>query len=1081
MSAAADEDHHSETQSDKRESEEAQSSPPPITNGRMDKSPHSASPPLNDSKTEVKNATASEVVTNGRLDRSPPQDATPPPSDALEPEADERLSSNVETKPQKSTLEGWETPPQEPVKGMVQPRYIPPHGKPTRNTNCLDYISKNVLKPAMKHQKSWPFKTPVDTLALKCEDYHKIIKKPMDLGTIDKRLKNFYYYSASECVKDIGTVFTNCYAYNPPNYDVHKMAKELEEFLLNKLNKIPPDEYEIPRFPSKRSSKYDKKSSKSLGRSSSIASAAGRVSRESSIQRSEAASDRQSVDKKPIKRKLESPMPPVVEEKRRNVEPRPKRPDIDYALLPPRYHGKLSKQMIFCQKLLKDMTKTKLSQLFTWPFLEPVDEVKLGITGYYDIIKEPMDIQTMQKKLNALQYANPQEFYDDFQLICKNCFLYNPPDQPVHKCGKSMQDWFNKRWAEMPKDEPVQRQPKLPSAIKHDPYAFSTAPPPALAMPPPSVATSAQPHQNYGPINDDSDLDTLLFDVQTEQTRVTNLVSELQQFVTELLALKYRRREADSHNMAKPELSSQLHTVIRNRLSTSHLSSISTQNFATTTSLSSGPSLYNSHSGSMIPNLGANAASALYSAAAVAPGTSQKSRAKVGRPKGSVSGARQASMDLNQQSIPNGPLISPAAASQAISTPTMNAYGQLAAVSSANPPPVKSGRGRPSGSKNKPKLPPTTNQERRQYEFNSDDDNADEPMTYDEKKRLSHNINNLQSDKLTEVLSIISSREKALNDEDKPDEVEIDFETLKPQTLRELEAFVNACYTQTKPRAQKPSTSRTEVDAETRKRQLEERLAALNGNQTTTRTENAPSNATTEVRRAPARNDASSESSSSSSSSSSSEGSSSDSSDSESEQTNQWSSVPKKSSPMPGAANGAANDRRRVGSKPTTNNNTIPVKSKTEDASRPAASSTLLSSRNTSTGASSGIGVSVLDQLLPETMAAVDAGLPKPNVNQTFDMFRRKKMEKEIATKNIREQEENRRKMEMEKLNHSDGSQLMGGVQQPPVAEIVQEPPSMSNEDFARLRELERIRRMRESESTFSNQMDIMANFEDQF
>ncbi|KAI6205071.1 hypothetical protein M3Y94_00751000 [Aphelenchoides besseyi] len=811
------------------------------------------------------------------------------------------------------------------------------------------------------------------------------------------------------------------------------MARDLEMFIQRKMDKNPKEEVEIPRFPSKKPNKYDKKNSKSLGRSSSIASAVGRVSRESSIQRSEAASDRQSVDKKPIKRKLESPMPPVVEEKRRNVEPRPKRPDIDYALLPPRYHGKLSKQMIFCQKLLKEMTKTKLSQAFTWPFLEPVDEVKLGITGYYDIIKEPMDIQTMQKKLNAQQYANPQEFYDDFQLICKNCFLYNPADQPVHKCGKQMQDWFNKRWTEMPKDEPVQRQPKLPPALKHDPYAFSTAPPPAFAMPPPSVAPSAQQRQTYGPINDDNDLDTLIFDVQTEQTRVTKLLSDLQQFVTQLISLKYRRRDADRDSMAKPELSSELHTVIRNCLSTSLLPSISTQQtFATTTPLSSGSSLYNSHSGPMIPNLGSNAASALYSAAAVAPGPSQKSRGKVGRPKGSVSGARQASMDLSQQSIPNGSLISPAAASQAMSTPAMNAYGQLAAVPSANPPPVKSGRGRPSGSKNKPKLPPTANQERRQYEFNSDDDNADEPMTYDEKKRLSHNINNLQSDKLTEVLTIISSREKALNDKEKPDEVEIDFETLKPQTLRELEAFVNACTSQTKPRAQKPSTSRSEVDSETRKRQLEERLAALNGNQTTTRTENVSSNAQTENRRPTARDDASSESSSSSSSSSSSEGSSSDSSDSESEQTNQWSSVPKKSSPMPGAANGAANDRRRVTSKSTTNNNTIPVKPKTEDAPRPAASSNLLSSRNTSTGASSGIGVSVLDQLLPETMAAADAGLAKPNVNHTFDIFRRKKLEKEIATKNIREQEENRRKMEMEKQNSLDGSQLMVGVQQPP-------------------------------------------------
>lgn len=42
-----------------------------------------------------------------------------------------------------------------------------------------------------------------------------------------------------------------------------------------------------------------------------------------------------------------------------------------------------------------------------------------------------------------------------------------------------------------------------------------------------------------------------------------------------------------------------------------------------------------------------------------------------------------------------------------------------------------------------------------------------------------------------QVVSIIEAREK-LRDFN-PEEIEIDFETLKPTTLRELEAFVAAC------------------------------------------------------------------------------------------------------------------------------------------------------------------------------------------------------------------------------------------------------------------------------------------------
>lgn len=36
----------------------------------------------------------------------------------------------------------------------------------------------------------------------------------MDMGTIKKRLENSFYRSASECIQDFSTMFTNCYIYN---------------------------------------------------------------------------------------------------------------------------------------------------------------------------------------------------------------------------------------------------------------------------------------------------------------------------------------------------------------------------------------------------------------------------------------------------------------------------------------------------------------------------------------------------------------------------------------------------------------------------------------------------------------------------------------------------------------------------------------------------------------------------------------------------------------------------------------------------------------------------------------------------
>lgn len=65
-------------------------------------------------------------------------------------------------------------------------------------------------------------------------------------------------------------------------------------------------------------------------------------------------------------------------------------------------------------------------------------------------------------------------------------------------------------------------------------------------------------------------------------------------------------------------------------------------------------------------------------------------------------------------------------------------------------------------------------------------------MTYDEKQQLSLDINRLPGMKLGRVVHIIQSLEPSMCDSN-PDEVEIDFEILKPSTLRELEHYVKSC------------------------------------------------------------------------------------------------------------------------------------------------------------------------------------------------------------------------------------------------------------------------------------------------
>ena len=61
------------------------------------------------------------------------------------------------------------------------------------------------------------------------------------------------------------------------------------------------------------------------------------------------------------------------------------------------------------------------------PFLKKVSKSQKFAPGYYDMIKEPMDLGTMTKKLKAGKYRSKALFVYDLKLIFSNCRLYNKP------------------------------------------------------------------------------------------------------------------------------------------------------------------------------------------------------------------------------------------------------------------------------------------------------------------------------------------------------------------------------------------------------------------------------------------------------------------------------------------------------------------------------------------------------------------------------------------------------------------------------------------------------------------------------
>ncbi|EGW31926.1 uncharacterized protein SPAPADRAFT_61027 [Spathaspora passalidarum NRRL Y-27907] len=98
---------------------------------------------------------------------------------------------------------------------------------------------------------------------------------------------------------------------------------------------------------------------------------------------------------------------------------------------------------------------------YNFPFLSPVDTVALNIPNYNEVVKEPMDLGTIQTKLANNQYENGDEFEHDVRLVFKNCYLFNPEGTDVNMMGHRLEAVFDKKWANRPVPEPTPPQSEV--------------------------------------------------------------------------------------------------------------------------------------------------------------------------------------------------------------------------------------------------------------------------------------------------------------------------------------------------------------------------------------------------------------------------------------------------------------------------------------------------------------------------------------------------------------------------------------------------------------------------------------------
>ncbi|XP_008634555.2 PREDICTED: bromodomain-containing protein 2 [Corvus brachyrhynchos] len=420
--------------------------------------------------------------------------------------------------------EGFESPTMASVPSLPNPQVNPPPPevsnpkKPGRITNQLQYLHKVVMKALWKHQFAWPFRQPVDAVKLGLPDYHKIIKQPMDMGTIKRRLENNYYWGAAECMQDFNTMFTNCYIYNKPTKNLKKSPKTAKI-----QKKSPQKSQKTPKIPKNSFKKISKiallagltggaqqvPAVSSVSQPSGYAPSAPEIpttivniphpsvisapllkslhpnalpgnpsnpSNPSPAVLAAPAPTQPVAKKKGVKRKADTTTPTTTAIIATSGESSPSIPENPKAakiparresgrpLKPPRKDlpdsqqhqtskkGKLSEQLKYCNGILKELLSKKHAA-YAWPFYKPVDASALGLHDYHEIIKHPMDLSTIKRKMENREYRDAQEFAADVRLMFSNCYKYNPPDHDVVAMARKLQDVFEFSYAKMP-DEP---------------------------------------------------------------------------------------------------------------------------------------------------------------------------------------------------------------------------------------------------------------------------------------------------------------------------------------------------------------------------------------------------------------------------------------------------------------------------------------------------------------------------------------------------------------------------------------------------------------------------------------------------
>ena len=113
---------------------------------------------------------------------------------------------------------------------------------------------------------------------------------------------------------------------------------------------------------------------------------------------------------------------------------------LSTAPVTPPGHVVKEKDLAMCKMILNEMGKNDSA----WPFLEKVDEK--GYPDYYEVIKEPIDIESIKTKLKNRAYKTKEQFAYDCRLIFDNCEFFNEDESQIGQAGHKLRAYFETKW-----------------------------------------------------------------------------------------------------------------------------------------------------------------------------------------------------------------------------------------------------------------------------------------------------------------------------------------------------------------------------------------------------------------------------------------------------------------------------------------------------------------------------------------------------------------------------------------------------------------------------------------------------------